>query len=130
MSSGQFSLPGILISSRSHEKEYTNNRIRNEPDPITMTREQPAGPKAAAHDRHLHRHGYWNERPLKKSGGGKFNWGRPGDEAADEDIPVHEAFDDKEYREEEAYRNVHERKLSLVESPEELAALKAAFVSI
>lgn len=58
-------------------------------------------PRAVMRDRHISRNTPKNAKPMKKSGGGKGNWGVDGSEMRDAGIPVNEAFDDEDYREEE-----------------------------
>ena len=58
-------------------------------------------PRVANHDRHVSRNAPWNAKPMKKSGGGKGNWGVQGDEVLDSRFPVNQIFEDEDFRGEE-----------------------------
>lgn len=58
-------------------------------------------PRVAQRDRHVARNAPWNAKPMKKSGGGKGNWGVEGEEVDDFNIPVNQIFKDEDYREDE-----------------------------
>lgn len=76
-------------------------------------------PRVAQRDRHVSRNSPWNAKPMKKSGGGKGNWGVVGEEVDDFLIPVNKVFKDEEYRQEEMMDSHDVNKIRVV-SKEEL----------
>jgi hypothetical protein len=66
-------------------------------------------------DRHVSRNAPWNAKPMKKSGGGKGNWGVAGEEAFDFTIPVKQVFSDSDYRDEEIMEFEDGNKISVVD---------------
>ena len=71
-------------------------------------------PRAAQRDRHVSRNSPWNAKPMKKSGGGKGNWGVEGEEVDDFNIPVKQVFKDAEYRAEEVIQPENVSKIRVV----------------
>lgn len=71
-------------------------------------------PRVAQRDRHVARNAPWNAKPMKKSGGGKGNWGVEGEEVGDFNIPVKQVFNDEDYREDEAIQSEDVNKIRVV----------------
>ncbi len=83
-----------------------------------MTRTKEERPRVALRDRHVSRNAPWNAKPMKKSGGGKGNWGVEGAEVDDFSIPVHQVFKDAEYRAEEVIDQPGVNKIRVVSRDE------------
>ena len=84
-----------------------------------MTRSiKQSHPRAAQRDRHVSRNAPWNSKPMKKSGGGKGNWGVEGEEVDDFKIPVNQIFKDAEYRDEEVIQSDDFNKIRVVSKEE------------
>lgn len=75
-------------------------------------------PRVANRERHVSRHAPWNAKPMKKSGGGKGNWGVEGDEVLDSRIPVNQIFEDEEFRAEEAVKQQEVNKIKVISREE------------
>ena len=84
-----------------------------------MTRTNEQNDRVANRDRHVSRNAPWNAKPMKKSGGGKANWGVEGEEVGDFRIPVNQVFKDADFRDEEVAPNQDVNKIRIV-SKEEL----------
>lgn len=84
-----------------------------------MTRTKEERPRVANRDRHVSRNAPWNAKPMKKSGGGKGNWGVEGEEVDDFRIPVKQVFKDADFRDEEVMEHSDVNKIRVV-SREEL----------
>jgi hypothetical protein len=84
-----------------------------------MTRSKEDRPRVANRDRHVSRNAPWNAaKPLKKSGGGKGNWGVEGEEVEDFSIPVKQVFKDIDYRDDEVIENQENSKIRVVSRDE------------
>lgn len=86
-----------------------------------MARINEERPRVANRDRHVARNAPWNAKPMKKSGGGKGNWGVEGEEVDDFRIPVNQVFKDEDYRDEEVVESREINKIRVV-SKDELEA--------
>lgn len=83
-----------------------------------MTRTKEERPRVAMRDRHVSRNSPWNAKPMKKSGGGKGNWGVQGAEVDDFSIPVRQVFKDLDFREEEVMDQQEVNKIRVVSRDE------------
>ncbi len=83
-----------------------------------MTRTVEERPRVANRDRHVSRNAPWNAKPMKKSGGGKGNWGVEGEEVDDFRIPVKQVFKDADYRDEEVIESHENNKIRVVSRDE------------
>ena len=83
-----------------------------------MTRTKEENIRTASRDRHVSRNAPWNAKPMKKSGGGKGNWGVEGEEVDDFSIPVHQIFKDEDYRDTEAVEQQQLNKIRIVSRKE------------
>lgn len=81
---------------------------------MSRSTKQGDHPRAAQRDRHVSRNAPWNAKPMKKSGGGKGNWGVEGEEVDDFRIPVKQVFKDEEYREDELMQSEDFNKIRVV----------------
>lgn len=67
---------------------------------------------------------------MKKDGGGKCNWGRPGDESVDDQIPIRQVFEDFEYRSDESVQTYEsDQKISSIDSVDEFEMMKASMIA-
>lgn len=83
-----------------------------------MTLKQETNRRVAMRDRHVSRNAPWNAKPMKKAGGGKYNWGVAGVEVGDFCIPVKQVFEDIEYRDEEELHYDDGNKINVVDREE------------
>ena len=85
---------------------------------LKMSRTKEDRPRVANRDRHVSRNAPWNAKPMKKSGGGKGNWGVEGEEVDDFSIPVNQVFKDIDYRDDEVIENQDNNKIRVVSRDE------------
>lgn len=90
-----------------------------------MARTNEERPRVASRDRHVSRSSPWNAKSMKKSGGGKGNWGVEGEEVDDFSIPVNQVFKDSDYWEGEAVVESQEINKIRVVSRDELESERA-----
>jgi hypothetical protein len=83
-----------------------------------MTRSTNEHPRVASRDRHVARNSPWNAKPMKKSGGGKGNWGVEGAEVDDFQIPVKQLFQDSDFRDDESIASQDNNKIRIVSQEE------------